>query len=87
MRALAQAARYARRRSAPADPPFEAVDAETAAAATIVAEGLGEGGGWLSPGEVERLLGCWGIPVIASRLVSSAREAGAPQRSSVDRVA
>ena len=76
VRALAQAARHARHRSAPADPPFEPADADTAAAATIVAEGLGRGGGWLPPGDVERLLRCWGIPVVASRLVSSARAAG-----------
>jgi acetyl coenzyme A synthetase (ADP forming)-like protein len=76
VRALAQAARYARRRAAPADPPFEPADADTAAAATIVAEGLGQGGGWLPPGDVERLLRCWGIPVVAGRLVASARAAG-----------
>jgi acyl-CoA synthetase (NDP forming) len=76
VRALAQAARYARHRSAPADPPFEPVDADTSTAARIVAEGLGQGGGWLAPGDVERLLRCWGIPVVASRIVSSAPAAG-----------
>ena len=54
----------------PDDPPFEAADADIATAATIVAEGSGSGGGWLPPDEVERLLRCWGIPVVASRLVA-----------------
>ena len=76
VRALAHAVRHARHRSAPADPPFEPVDADTATAATIVAEGLGQGGGWLAPGEVERLLRCWGIAVVANRLVGSAHAAG-----------
>jgi acetyl coenzyme A synthetase (ADP forming)-like protein len=76
VRALAHGVRHARRRSAPPDPPFEPVDADTAAAATIVAEGLGQGGGWLTPGDVERLLRCWGIPLVASRIVASAHAAG-----------
>ena len=50
VRALAHAVRHARRRAAPPDPPFEPADADTATAATIVAEGLGRGGGWLRPG-------------------------------------
>ena len=76
VRALAHAVRHARRRAAPPDPPFEPTDADTATAATIVAEGLGRGGGWLAPGDVERLLHCWGIPVVASRLAPSAQAAG-----------
>src|SRR5829696_3822719 len=76
VRALAHAVRHARRRAAPPDPPFEPADADTAVAATIVAEGLGRGGGWLEPAEVEALLHCWGIPVVASRLVRSAQAAG-----------
>jgi acetyl coenzyme A synthetase (ADP forming)-like protein len=76
VRALGHAVRHALRRAAPPDPPFEPADADTATAATIVAEGLGEGGGWLAPREVERLLRCWGIPVVASRIVPSAHAAG-----------
>ena len=76
VRALAHAVRHARRRAAPPDPPFEPADADTTTAATIVAAGLGRGGGQLAPGDVERLLRCWGIPVVASRLVTSARAAG-----------
>jgi acetyl coenzyme A synthetase (ADP forming)-like protein len=76
VRALGHAVRHARRRAAPPDPPFEPADADTATAATIVAEGLGEGGGWLPPAGVERLLRCWGIPLVASRIVPSAHAAG-----------
>ena len=76
VRALAHAVQYARRRTAAPDPPYEPADADTATAATIVAEGLGRGGGWLAPGEVERLLSCWGIPVVASRPALSAQAAG-----------
>ena len=50
VRALGHAVRYARHRAAPADPPFEPADADVPAAATIVAEGLARGGGWLPPG-------------------------------------
>ena len=76
VRALAQAVRHARRRTAPPDPPFEPADADTATAATTVAEGLGRGGGWLAPADVERLLSCWGIPMVAGRLALSPRAAG-----------
>ena len=62
VRALGHAVRYARHRAAPADPPFEPADADIATAATIVAEGLGRGGGWLPPDEVERLLTLLGHP-------------------------
>ena len=76
VRALGHAVRHARRRAAAPDPPFEPADADTATAATIVATGLGEGGGWLPPADVERLLRCWGIPLVASRIVPSAHAAG-----------
>ena len=76
VRALAHAVLHARRRAAPPDPPSEPTDVDSATAATVVAEGLGGGGGWMPPGDVERLLRCWGIPLVASRLVASAAAAG-----------
>ena len=76
VRALAHAVRHARRRAAPPDPPFEPAGVDSATAATIVAAGLGRVGGWMAPADVERLLRCWGIPVVASRLAASAAAAG-----------
>ena len=76
VRALAHAVLHARRRAAPPDPPSEPTDVDSATAATVVAEGLGGSEGWMPPGDVERLLRCWGIPVVASRLVASAAAAG-----------
>ena len=55
-----------------AGPPFDAAEADTATAATIVAASLG----WLPPGDVERLLHCWGISLVASRQVVTAAAAG-----------
>ena len=75
VRALVHAVRHARRRAAPPDPPSEPAGVDSATAATIVAGGLGGAGGWLPPADVERLLRCWGIPVVASRLVASAAAA------------
>jgi acetate---CoA ligase (ADP-forming) len=49
------------------------VDADRAAA--IVATGLEGGGGWLSPAQVEALLGCYGLSTAPSRVASSARGA------------
>jgi acyl-CoA synthetase (NDP forming)/RimJ/RimL family protein N-acetyltransferase len=74
-RALVHAVRHTRRRAAPPDPPSEPAGVDSATAATIVAEGLGRAGPWLPPADVERLLRCWGIPVVASRHVASAAAA------------
>jgi acyl-CoA synthetase (NDP forming)/RimJ/RimL family protein N-acetyltransferase len=74
-RALVHAVRHAHRRAAPGDPPPEPAGVDSATAATIVAEGLGRAGGWLPPAHVERLLGCWGIPMVTSRHVASASAA------------
>ena len=79
-RALAHALRHARRRANPPDPPpdLEGLDLDRAAA--IVAEALGAGGGWLPPAQVEALLSSFGLPLVASRVATSARAAGRAAR-------
>ena len=59
--ALAHAAHYGEWRASP--PPSEArlEGLERDAAAAIVAQALGRGGGWLEPREVVELLGCYGL--------------------------
>jgi acetate---CoA ligase (ADP-forming) len=42
----------------------------------VLAEALTRGPGWLNPGEVTRLLGCYGIPIAESRLVRSPADVG-----------
>jgi acetyl coenzyme A synthetase (ADP forming)-like protein len=76
-RALAHAVRHARRRALPPDRPPELEGLDLDAAAAIVASSLGAGGGWLPPGDVEALLAAFGLPVVRSRVVKTAQEAGA----------
>jgi acetyl coenzyme A synthetase (ADP forming)-like protein len=76
VRALTHAVAYAEHRGAPDDLAFDPADADVATAATIVAEGLAGGGGWLPPDQVERLLTCWGSPVAASRFAATPHAAG-----------
>jgi acyl-CoA synthetase (NDP forming) len=73
-RALAHALRYARWRSRPegAIPQFEVRSDE---ADTLVSRARARGGGWLAPDEVVALFGCYGLPLIATRVVPSAEAA------------
>ena len=75
-RALARAADYGLWRASPAGevPRFDDLRPEEAAA--VIASALGRGAGWLEPDEVERLLRCYGLPVIESRTVVAATETG-----------
>jgi acyl-CoA synthetase (NDP forming) len=75
-RALARAARYGawRARDPGEVPEFE--DCRGSEAAAVLAEALHRGPGWLTPGEVARLLACYGIPMAESRLVRSPADAG-----------
>jgi acyl-CoA synthetase (NDP forming) len=65
--AVAHAASYGRWRAAPAGtiPQLAGCDADAAAGA--IARKLEAGEGWLAPGEVEEVLGCYGLPLVASR--------------------
>ncbi len=74
-RALSHAARYARWRAQPKGSVVQPADCRAADAATIIAEGLAGGSGWLGPSEVGALLGAYGLPLIPARVVGNAREA------------
>jgi len=73
--ALAHAARYGRWRArAPGVIP-ELPDCRPEEAAAVIAEALAEGGGWLGPERIDALLGCYGLPLIPTRVVRSAGQA------------
>src|SRR5688572_8115593 len=69
-RALAHALRYARWRSRPEGVvPQLAVRSEEADA--IVSRARARGGGWLAPDEVAALFGCYGLPLVTTRVAST----------------
>ena len=74
--AAARAVEYGRWRSrAPGTVP-RFTDIRSDEAEAILASALARGSGWLEPADVERLLGCYGIPVVTSRLAATPEEAG-----------
>jgi acetate---CoA ligase (ADP-forming) len=66
-RAVAHAAGYGRWRAAAAGtvPRLPGCDADAVAA--VIAQRLEAGEGWLAQGEVDRVLACYGLPLVASR--------------------
>lgn len=77
VRALARAAGWAEWRARPDEQAWRAPDARVDEARAVVAAALGrrEVGGWLDPGEVADLLGCYGIALVEWRLASTPAEA------------
>ena len=75
-RALAHAARHARnrRRRAPDVVPPPGIDSD--AAAVLIAEALGAGGGWLGFEATMRLLQAYGVPAVRGHVVGSPSAAG-----------
>jgi acyl-CoA synthetase (NDP forming) len=75
-RALGHAARHARnrRRRAPDVGPPRGIDSD--AAAVLLAEALGAGGGWLGFEETMRLLEAYGVPAVRAHVAGSAHAAG-----------
>jgi acetate---CoA ligase (ADP-forming) len=75
-RALSQAARYAGWRRIPEEAParLDGIDRDQAAA--VIAAALDAAEGWMDPAAVIQLLACYKIPLIETRVVASAREAG-----------
>jgi acyl-CoA synthetase (NDP forming) len=74
-RALAQAVRWSEWRARPEEPAWRAPDAREDEARALVARALGRADGWLPPDEVEELLSCYGMELIASRLATTPAEA------------
>ena len=79
-RALSLAARYAAWRAIPDEalPSLEGIDRDRAAA--VIASALSEEPGWMTPAGVVELLSCYGIPLVETRIVLTAREAGGVAR-------
>jgi acetate---CoA ligase (ADP-forming) len=75
--AMAHAASYARWRARPQGFVPEFHDIRRDEAYAIVAEALGRGDGWLAPEEVERLMRCYGLPLVRSDRAATPEEAGA----------
>jgi acyl-CoA synthetase (NDP forming) len=84
-RAVALAARHGRWRAREHGtvPPLPGYRQEPAAA--IISHALADGGGWLAPGRVVDLLGCYRLPLVPTRVVAdidravtAARELGTP---------
>jgi acetate---CoA ligase (ADP-forming) len=75
-RALVRAVEHAawRRRPEGRVPDLEGIRRDEAAA--LLAAALRDGPHWLDPGEVARLLGCYGLPLVAGRVVATPEQAG-----------
>jgi acetyl coenzyme A synthetase (ADP forming)-like protein len=75
--ALAHAAEYGRWRARPEGQRPHFHDTKPDEAAAVIAAGLARGSGWLTDEEVERLLSCYGIPLVRSERAATPDEAGA----------
>jgi acetyl coenzyme A synthetase (ADP forming)-like protein len=82
-RAMALAARNGVWRRAPEGhhPQFD--DCRPDEAAAVISQALAEGAGWLSPAQTAAVLGCYGLPLIETRIVTDA-DADAAARAAAD---
>jgi acyl-CoA synthetase (NDP forming) len=62
--ALSHAARYAAWRSRPDEDPPTFAEVDRDEAGVLLGGAVQRGGGWLAPGEIQRLLGLYGVPVV-----------------------
>ena len=74
-RSVALAAKYGRWRSRSERDVVPRRAARTDEAAAIISAALARGAGWLTPSEVTGLLDCYGLPLVATRVVSDAEAA------------
>jgi acetyl coenzyme A synthetase (ADP forming)-like protein len=75
--ALARATRYREWRDQRETYPAKFADIRADEAAAVVASALARGEGWLLPDEVAKICFCYGLPLIAQRVVTSAEDAAA----------
>ena len=74
--AAARAVEYERWRTRPHGAVPEFPDTRPDEASAIIATALERGPGWLAPAEVEAVLSCYGIPIVATRIARTPEEAG-----------
>ena len=74
-RALALAARHGRWRARPLGKVPELSRTTEGLAAAIISEELARRSGWLAPARVAELLECYGLPLVATRVVDDAEHA------------
>jgi acetyl coenzyme A synthetase (ADP forming)-like protein len=75
VRALAHAVEYSRWLASPKGAPVSHPDYRPDAASEIVAAGVVEGGGWLSPSQTFALLHCYGIPCLRTAVAATVEDA------------
>jgi acyl-CoA synthetase (NDP forming) len=74
--ALALATRYSAWRSVPEEAPAVLDRIEHDRAAAVIASALASEPGWMSPQDVQQLIGCYGIPLVESAFAANPHEAG-----------
>ncbi|HLZ26879.1 MAG TPA: GNAT family N-acetyltransferase [Chloroflexota bacterium] len=75
--ALSHTAHYAAWRAPQVEDPPAFLDIQKDEAGVLLGSALHQGGGWLAPDDVRRLLGLYGVRVVDQRQVATAQEAGA----------
>ena len=76
-RAMAHAAAYAAWRRTPEGNIPQLTDTRPADAARIIARALEDHEGWLDPGDVAELFGCYGLPLVAQHIATTPAAAAA----------
>jgi acyl-CoA synthetase (NDP forming) len=75
-RALARAARYSSWLRTPEEQVHAPDGIDRDRATAVIAAALAETGGWMPPESAAELLGCYGIPLVDSRVAATPRDAG-----------
>ncbi|HYM95984.1 MAG TPA: acetate--CoA ligase family protein, partial [Candidatus Sulfotelmatobacter sp.] len=86
-RSLALATHYAAWRKIPEESPAELDGIDRDHASAVIAAALAQEPGWMTAAAVAELLGCYGIPLVETRIAASARDAGRAARGLGPKVA